>query len=46
MKQSLTELLGKKMEGWNKKTQGLNPMLEKESKRMWHQCKRAFWVEK
>lgn len=29
MKQSLTELLGKKMEGWNKKTQGLNPMLER-----------------
>lgn len=36
MKQSLTKLLVKKMElskeGWNKKTQGPNPMLEKRVK--------------
>lgn len=37
MKQSLTKLLVKKMElskeGWNKNTQGPNPMLEKKSQR-------------
>lgn len=50
MKQSLTKLLEKKMEdrkeGGNKKKRELNPMLQKESQRMWQQCEGVFWEEK
>lgn len=50
MKQSLTKLLETKMEdrkeGGNKKKQELNPMLPKESKKIWHQYEGVFWEEK
>lgn len=45
MKQSLTKLVKKtedRKEGGNKQRQELYPVLQKELKRMWHQCEREI----